>query len=131
MELTERFCEDSEPPSDPTPVQATAHRLQTRAGKALYAKRKSTVETVFGIIKPVIGIPRVPVARPARHERRTGAGVYRVSLDRVRRFQGADLAGEGVDRDSPLRVLSGQSRGSPERRPRGASGVDAAVTRAH
>jgi transposase len=55
LPLAERFCEDPEPPSDPTPVQATAHRLQTRAGKALYAKRKSTVETVFGIIKQVMG----------------------------------------------------------------------------
>ena len=31
------------------------HRMQTRAGKALYAKRKCTVETVIGIIKHVLG----------------------------------------------------------------------------
>jgi hypothetical protein len=31
------------------------YRLQTRAGKKLYAKRKSTVEPVFGIIKAVMG----------------------------------------------------------------------------
>ena len=31
------------------------HRLQTKEGKAIYALRKSTVETVFGIIKHVIG----------------------------------------------------------------------------
>jgi hypothetical protein len=31
-----------------------AHRLQTPEGKALYAKRKSTVEPVFGIIKQVM-----------------------------------------------------------------------------
>ena len=55
LPLAERFCEDPEPPSDPTPVEATAHRLQTRVGKTLYAKRKSTVETVFGIIKQVMG----------------------------------------------------------------------------
>ena len=30
-------------------------RLQTREGKAVYATRKSTVETVFGIIKQVQG----------------------------------------------------------------------------
>jgi len=53
--LDERFADDPEPPANPTPVQATAHRLRTRAGKALYAKRKSTVETVFGIIKQVLG----------------------------------------------------------------------------
>ena len=37
------------------PVQAMAHRLTTKAGKALYGKRKSTVETVFGVIKHVLG----------------------------------------------------------------------------
>ena len=31
------------------------HRLNTREGKAIYARRKSTVETVFGIIKQVQG----------------------------------------------------------------------------
>jgi hypothetical protein len=34
---------------------ANAHRLSARAGKAIYAKRKSTVETVFRIIKHVHG----------------------------------------------------------------------------
>ncbi|MCP4009483.1 MAG: transposase, partial [Proteobacteria bacterium] len=34
------------------------HRLRTPEGKALYAKRKSTVETVFGIIKEVLGFRR-------------------------------------------------------------------------
>ena len=32
-----------------------AHRLRTAKGKAIYAKRKSTVETVFGIVKEVLG----------------------------------------------------------------------------
>jgi len=31
------------------------HRLKTVAGKAIYAKRKATVEPVFGIIKAVMG----------------------------------------------------------------------------
>jgi hypothetical protein len=53
--LAERFADDPEPPKDATPAQAMAHRLKTAAGKALYAKRKSTVETVFGIIKHVLG----------------------------------------------------------------------------
>ncbi|MEA3275057.1 MAG: IS1182 family transposase [Pseudomonadota bacterium] len=55
LPLVERFAEDPAPPTDPSPVQAMAHRLHTRTGKALYAKRKSTVETVFGIIKHVLG----------------------------------------------------------------------------
>ena len=36
-------------------VAAMKHRLQTQAGRALYAKRKCTVEPVFGIIKAVMG----------------------------------------------------------------------------
>jgi len=47
-----------EPEIDETtlpPVEAMTHRLATKAGKALYGKRKSTVETVFGIIKHVLG----------------------------------------------------------------------------
>jgi predicted house-cleaning noncanonical NTP pyrophosphatase (MazG superfamily) len=55
LPLTERFREDPEPPQDATAVQAMRHRLQTRDGKAVYATRKSTVETVFGIIKQVQG----------------------------------------------------------------------------
>jgi Transposase DDE domain len=31
------------------------HRLKTAEGKAIYAKRKSTVEPVFGVIKQVMG----------------------------------------------------------------------------
>ena len=37
------------------PVEALAHRLATLEGRAIYAKRKSTVEPVFGIIKSVMG----------------------------------------------------------------------------
>jgi len=55
LPLKDRFREDPEPPQNATAVQAMKHRLQTREGKAVYAKRKSTVETVFGIIKQVLG----------------------------------------------------------------------------
>ncbi len=47
-----------EPEIDETtllPLEAMTHRLTTKTGKALYGKRKSTVETVFGIIKHVLG----------------------------------------------------------------------------
>ncbi len=53
--LTERFKEDPKPAPNPNPVQSMQHRMQTQEGKALYAKRKSTVEPVFGIIKHVQG----------------------------------------------------------------------------
>lgn len=44
-----------EPPEDADAVELMKHRLQTEAGREVYAKRKSTVETVFGIIKAVMG----------------------------------------------------------------------------
>ena len=53
LPLMDRFAADPEAPADATPVQLMRHRLQTQEGKADYAKRKSTVETVFGIIKQV------------------------------------------------------------------------------
>ena len=55
LPLTERFGEDPEPPPNATPVQAMRHRLQTQEGNAVYAARKATVETVFGIVKEVLG----------------------------------------------------------------------------
>lgn len=54
--LWERFADDPPAaPSRPTGVEAMRYRLKTRDGKAIYARRKSTVETVFGIIKQVQG----------------------------------------------------------------------------
>ena len=53
--LAERVAAEPVPPAKPTPVEAVAHRLRTRAGRALYAKRNATVETVFGIVKHVLG----------------------------------------------------------------------------
>jgi transposase len=53
--LAERTAADPQAPENPTPVEAMAHRLQTKAGKALYALRKQMPEPVFGIIKSVMG----------------------------------------------------------------------------
>ena len=51
--------------ADPPPLAAGAdavetmkHRLKTREGRALYGRRKCTVEPVFGIIKEVMGFRR-------------------------------------------------------------------------
>ena len=55
LTLTERFSEDPEAPQNATAVEAMQHRLQTQEGKAVYAKRKATVETVIGIVKEVLG----------------------------------------------------------------------------
>ena len=53
--LEERFADPGEAPDTADPVARMEHRLRTPEGKALYAKRKSTVEPVFGIIKHVMG----------------------------------------------------------------------------
>jgi transposase len=53
--LAKRFTTDPPPPEQPTPLEAMAHRLRTREGKALYALRKHTPEPVFGIIKAGLG----------------------------------------------------------------------------
>ena len=46
---------DAQPGQDASPLEQMAYRLQTPDGRELYAKRKSTVEPVFGIVKSAIG----------------------------------------------------------------------------
>jgi transposase len=58
LPLEERFKPPLPCPQDADALAALAHRLQTAEGKAVYAQRKSTVETVFGIIKEVLGFRR-------------------------------------------------------------------------
>ena len=53
--LAERFAEATAALENPTPLEATTHRLRTLEGKKLYALRKHTPEPVFGIIKSVLG----------------------------------------------------------------------------
>ena len=55
ISLEERFAPEWCGPPPEQPLAAMKHRLQTVAGKALYALRKSTVEPVIGIIKSVMG----------------------------------------------------------------------------
>ncbi|WP_295402425.1 IS1182 family transposase [uncultured Thiocystis sp.] len=51
-----RFAEAAvAPPATASPLARMRHRLTTVEGKALDAKRKSTVEPVFGIVKEVMG----------------------------------------------------------------------------
>lgn len=54
----EQFQSPPPCPEDADAVTVMQHRLRTPEGKAMYAKRKSTVETVFGIIKEVMGFRR-------------------------------------------------------------------------
>jgi hypothetical protein len=53
--LKERFSQPQPLPKNADLVTTMKHRLKTLEGKKFYAKRKSTVETVFGIIKAVMG----------------------------------------------------------------------------
>jgi transposase len=52
---TRRLAKADPPPDDPTLVEAMQRRLSTPEGRDFYARRKSTVEPVFGIIKHVMG----------------------------------------------------------------------------
>jgi transposase len=53
--LEERLADEPEAPEEATPVEAMQHQMKTKKGKEFYAKRKSTVEPVFGIIKEAMG----------------------------------------------------------------------------
>lgn len=54
LPVLERFTEPAPLPHDASSVEAMAHRLKTKTGRADYALRKQTVEPVFGIIKHVM-----------------------------------------------------------------------------
>ena len=56
--LANRQAPAPELPVDADPAAKAKHRLKTPEGKAIYARRKATVETVFGIIKEVMGFRR-------------------------------------------------------------------------
>jgi transposase len=51
----ERFTEPPPLPAGATEVEKMRHRLKTKQGKEMYAKRKSTVEPVIGIVKSALG----------------------------------------------------------------------------
>lgn len=53
--VMDRFKEPPPLPDGADAVETMKHRLKTQEGKAVYAKRKSTVEPVFGIIKAAMG----------------------------------------------------------------------------
>lgn len=55
LPLEQRLTPDAPEPDTADPLVKMAWKLQTQSGRALYGKRKSTVEPVFGIIKQVLG----------------------------------------------------------------------------
>jgi hypothetical protein len=56
--LAARLAPVPDAPQNPDAVTAMKHRLKTPEGQACYAKRKTTSEPVFGIIKEVMGFRR-------------------------------------------------------------------------
>jgi transposase len=54
--LSERFSPGPQEPPGDDPMLRLHHRLATPQGKALYAKRKTTSEPVFGVIKHAMGL---------------------------------------------------------------------------
>ena len=53
--LEERFADPAPLSEEVTPVERMKYRMKTPDGRAVYAKRKCTVEPVFGVIKAVMG----------------------------------------------------------------------------
>jgi transposase len=53
--LEARLAQPDPPGEDATPLERMAYRLKTPEGRALYGRRKSTVEAVFGMVKRVLG----------------------------------------------------------------------------
>jgi hypothetical protein len=55
-DIKERFMpKESDEPSDESPASRMKKRMQTQEGRAIFAKRKCTIEPVFGVIKAVMG----------------------------------------------------------------------------
>jgi transposase len=55
LPLEQRWADPPLLPAQADAVEAMKHRLQTPEGRAIYGRRKCTVEPVFGIIKSVLG----------------------------------------------------------------------------
>jgi hypothetical protein len=55
LPVLERFAPDAPAPESEDSMVKMAHRLKTKAGRALYGLRKQTIEPVFGIVKQVMG----------------------------------------------------------------------------
>jgi integrase len=77
------------------PAQAMAHKLKTKAGRALYALRKQTVEPVFGIIKSVLGFRQFSLRGLKKVTGRMDAGVPRVEFETHGRIASAVAKNRG------------------------------------
>ena len=55
LPLEQRWADPPPLPAEADAVETMRHRLKTPEGRAIYGRRKCTVEPVFGIIKSVLG----------------------------------------------------------------------------
>jgi hypothetical protein len=98
---------DSEPAPLPekatTPVQALSHRLKSKAGRALHALRKQTVEPVFRITRSVMGFRQFSPR----------------GLNKVRGERTLICLTWNLKRMARLRLQEGKTRGKPSRRRQG------------
>ena len=69
----ERFTVLSPLGQDATPTERMRHDLKTKAGRALYAKRKGTVEPVIDIVKSVLGFRQFSARAGYRRSKASGA----------------------------------------------------------
>ena len=76
LTVEQRWTEPPPGAPDAGPVDAMAHRLSSVDGRAIYAKRKSTVEPVFGIVKSVLGFRQFHLRGTRRGIRRMDAGQH-------------------------------------------------------
>ena len=72
-----RFADAGEaPPAIASSMERMQHRIKTTEGKKIYAKRKSTVEPVFGVIKQVMGFRQFLLRGLDAVTRGMDAGLY-------------------------------------------------------
>jgi transposase len=90
------------PPSAPVDEQMR-YRLSTKAGRALYALRKQTVEPVFGIIKEVMGFRRFMLRGKAKVSLEWTLVTLAYNFRRLFRL----IKGEGCLRMGWMRVATG------------------------
>jgi hypothetical protein len=87
LTLEQRFAPEPSTPAPEEALAAMAHRLKTRAGKALYALRKSTVEPVIGIIKSVMGFDHFSLRGEANAAGEWNLACLAYNLKRMHRLQ--------------------------------------------
>lgn len=89
LSLEQRFAPEPSTPAPEEALAAMAHRLKTRAGRALYALRKSTVEPVIGIIKSVMGFDHFLLRGDANAAGEWNLACVAYNIKRMHRLQRA------------------------------------------